>query len=124
MQRELNEIEYLNWCVEQPYNMVVAARIRGAVSERTLRAALDQARERHPLLRVNTEVGANGIPYFSSSGVGSIPLAVIAGTEPNTVQKLFARELAATFDRDRTSGCAVAVRPFRQRACSVIVSGP
>ena len=31
MRRELNEIEYLNWCIGQPFNMVLAVPVRGVL---------------------------------------------------------------------------------------------
>jgi len=100
MRRELNEIEYLNWCVEQPYNMVVAVRVRGAVTPLELRSALDRAQRRHPLLGVNTEIGANRLPSFVSEGVGAIPLAVVESAEPEAARRLFDSELSARFERD------------------------
>lgn len=100
MERELNEIEYFNWCVEQPYNMVVAVHLRGPISAEQLRVALDKAQLRHPLLKVNTELGPNGIPRFSSAGVGAIPLTVVSDADPDDSTKRFERDLTATFVRD------------------------
>jgi len=53
MRRELDEIECLNWCFGQPYNIVIAIRIRGNIPPDRLQSALDKAQQRHPLLRVN-----------------------------------------------------------------------
>jgi hypothetical protein len=100
MKRELNEIEYFNWCVEQPYNMVVAVHIRGPLTAERLRVALDKAQTRHPLLQVNTELGPNGIPWFSSAGVGPIPLTVVTDARREDSTKWFERDLSATFARD------------------------
>jgi len=97
MRRELNEIEYFDWCVEQPHNMVVVVRIRGALRPDRLRDALSKAQERHPMLRVNTEVGPGGIPWFSSEGVGAIPLTVVEGVELHADEQLADTELASTF---------------------------
>jgi hypothetical protein len=91
MYRELNEIEYFNWCVGQPYNMVVTVRFRGALRPEALREALAAAQRRHPLLRVNTEPGAAGLPCFSSEGVGAIPLAVEEPSEPGAAARLAER---------------------------------
>jgi hypothetical protein len=102
MKRELNEIEYFNWCVEQPYNMVAAVRIRGGVTALDLRAALDKAQRRHPLLGVNTEIGSNGLPYFASEGVGPIPLAIVDAAAAQAAGRLFDTELATGFERDRS----------------------
>lgn len=101
VRRELNEIEYLNWCVAQPYNMVVAVEIRGEIDPEGLRLALDKAQVRHPLLAVNTELGPNGIPWFSSSGVGGIPLSVVAAASHETALAFAEKELTASFERDR-----------------------
>jgi hypothetical protein len=101
MQRELNEIEYFNWCVGQPYNMVAAVRLRGDVHPDRLRRALDKAQQRHPLLGVNTEIGPAGLPWFSSSGVGTIPLLVVDPSEPDAARRLADAELTATFAMDQ-----------------------
>jgi len=96
----LNEIEYFNWCVGQPYNVVLAVHARGDLTPDRLRAALDKVQARHPLLRANTEIGRGGLPWFSSDGVGTIPIAVIEGAEPEEARRLAVRELDSTFDRD------------------------
>jgi hypothetical protein len=100
MRRELNEIEYFNWCFGQPYNMVVVVRLRGALDPERLRGALDKAQRRHPLLAVNTELGPGGLPWFSSEGVGPIPLTVVGGAEPEEAGRLAERELGSTFAMD------------------------
>ncbi len=120
MLRELNEIEYFNWCVGQPYNMVVAARIRGEVTPGRLRAALDQAQRRHPLLQVNTEPGPAGLPRFSSSGVGAIPLTVVEPAEPEAAQRLAEAELTSAFAMDD----AATPRLPLLRASLLIPAGP
>jgi hypothetical protein len=101
MERALNEIEYFNWCVGQPYNMVLVVQLRGELTADQLRAALDKAQRRHPLLTVNTQPGPDGLPWFSSVGVAPIPLAVVEEAEPEAAQRLAERELTATFDRDQ-----------------------
>src|SRR4051812_30844669 len=100
MHRELNEIEYFNWCVGQPYNMVVAVQVRGRLRPDRLRSALDKVQQRHPLLGVNTEIGAGELPWFSSEGVGPIPLTIVQDAEADAPQVLAEGELTATFARD------------------------
>jgi len=102
VRRELNEIEYLNWCIGKPYNMVLAVQVRGDLTPDRLRVALDKAQRRHPLLQVNTEIGPSGRPWFSSDGVGAIPLAVVEGAAPQSARRLVEREVDATFARDGT----------------------
>jgi hypothetical protein len=104
MRRPLNEIEYFNWCIGQPYNMVVAVQLRGEVSAGQLREALDKVQQRHPLLGVNTEPGPGGLPWFSSEGVGAIPLTVVAPADPGDARALADRELGATFAWEQPSG--------------------
>lgn len=101
VRRELNEIEYLNWCVAQPYNMVVAVEIRGQIEPERLRLALDKAQVRHPLLAVNTELGPNGVPWFSSDGVGKVPLSVVTAATHDAALAFAEKELTASFERDR-----------------------
>ena len=36
VRRELNEIEYFNWCVGQPYNVVLAVHARGDLTPDTV----------------------------------------------------------------------------------------
>lgn len=100
MRREFNEMEYFNWCFGQPYNMVIHVQIRGDLQPARLREALKKAQLRHPLLRVNSEIGPSGIPWFSSDGVQSIPLTVREQAEPDDARDLANRELASTFDMD------------------------
>jgi hypothetical protein len=101
MRRPLNELEYFNWCIGQPYNMVVAVQLRGDLSPAQLREALDKVQQRHPLLAVNTEPGPDGRPWFSSEGVGAIPLTVVAPADPDGSHALAERELETTFAWDR-----------------------
>jgi hypothetical protein len=102
MRRELNDIEYFNWCIGQPYNMVVVVGVRGDLKPDRLREALDKAQQRHPLLGVNTEIGPAGIPWFSSEGVGAIPLTVVDQSEPDGTRRLTETELSATFAMDQS----------------------
>lgn len=100
MRRELNEIEYFNWCVGQPYNMTVTVRVRGEFTTDQLREALAKAQRRHPLLQVRIERVPNGVPCFSSEGVGPIPVTVLERSEPDAAQQLAQRELQSTFELD------------------------
>lgn len=97
--RELDDVEYLNWCASQPYNMVVAVELRGELTEQELRVALAKAQLRHPLLRVNTEV-RGGRPWFTSEGVGEVPLTVVPDAAPDAARAFADQELGSTFLRD------------------------
>ncbi len=84
MRRELNEIEYLNWCFGQPYNIVISVRIRGNIPPDRLQSALDKAQQRHPLLKVNTildEMRADGtLKGFSEKWFDGLDLTVEPGS--------------------------------------------
>lgn len=98
MRRELNELEYLNWCIDQPYNMAIAVRIHGTLAPDRLRTALDKVQCRHPLLTVTTVVDDRRIPWFDSDGIGAIPLQVIERAGDDHAARLLDQELGAIFD--------------------------
>lgn len=85
----------------QPYNIVTAVRIRGALTPERLRSALDNAQQRHPLLGVNTILDSRGIPWFTSEGIGPIPLTVLKREGSGHVLRITERELNAHFDIDK-----------------------
>ncbi|HWP07226.1 MAG TPA: condensation domain-containing protein [Polyangiaceae bacterium] len=126
--RELNEIEYLNWCIAQPYNMVVAVEIRGEIEPERLRLALGKAQVRHPLLAVNTELGSNGVPWFTSDGVGPIPLSVVRDSSHEQARAFAEQELTASFERDRAGSprlpllrVALFLPPAAGETCSLVL---
>lgn len=98
--RELNDIEYFAWCLGQPYNIVIEVQLSGPLRPEALRAALDKAQVRHPLLGVNTEPGPSHVPWFSSEGVGEIPLTVLEGAAPDAGVALLEQELVTPFVMD------------------------
>jgi NRPS condensation-like uncharacterized protein len=102
MRRELNEIEYLNWCFGQPYNIVISIRIRGNIPPDRLQSALDKAQQRHPLLKVNTILDEQEMPWFVSEGVGAIPLKVVDRAGEDHALRLTEKELAAPFDMNKS----------------------
>ncbi|MHA1123596.1 MAG: hypothetical protein ACTSPC_12435, partial [Candidatus Heimdallarchaeota archaeon] len=70
MKREINDLEYLNYSMGQPYNLVVILRIRGKITISLLEKVLSKAQQRHPLLKVRIELNKNGMPWFTSERVG------------------------------------------------------
>jgi NRPS condensation-like uncharacterized protein len=55
----------------------MVARIKGTVSETTLRDAVTQVQRRHALLRVRIEEDNDNQPWFTSEGTQEIPIEVI-----------------------------------------------
>jgi hypothetical protein len=101
VKREINEIEYLNYSMGQPYNIVTAVRLHGDLSPNRLRSALDKAQQRHPLLKVNTILDGRGIPWFTSENVGSIPLTAINRLGEDHALRITERELNSEFDMNK-----------------------
>jgi hypothetical protein len=85
----------------QPYNIVTAVRLRGDLTSDRLQSALDKAQQRHPLLKVNTILDSRGIPWFTSEGIGAIPLTVIDREDDDHALRITEKELNAQFDMDK-----------------------
>ncbi len=100
MKRELNDIEYFQWIFGQPYNIVMAVRFRGELLPDRLRNALDKAQQRHPLLRVTTILDGQGRPWFTSEGVGKIPMEVLTREDDEHALRIVKQELATKFSMD------------------------
>lgn len=61
-----------------PYSVVtVVARIRGNVTGGLLTDAVSRVQQRHPLLRVRIVADERGEPWFTSEGVGEIPIEIV-----------------------------------------------
>jgi hypothetical protein len=61
-----------------PFAIVtMVLRIKGHVSEEMLRRAVTRVQQRHALLRVRIETGADHAPWFRSEGVQEIPIEII-----------------------------------------------
>jgi hypothetical protein len=58
-------------------NVVMAARIKGAVTENDLQGAIQKARQRHPLLGARVQIDAEGLGYFTTESVPENQLEVI-----------------------------------------------
>ncbi|MFX0018034.1 MAG: hypothetical protein ACFFB1_16805 [Promethearchaeota archaeon] len=53
--RRLNEIEYINWTLGQPYNISMSTTVRGNLHEGILRNALDKIQQKLPHTREEIE---------------------------------------------------------------------
>jgi len=96
--RRLSSGEAFYWMVDRvcTSNFTVAARLSGAVDEKTLRRALGRLPGRHPLLGVRI-ADEQGGPIFRTDGVGEVPLAV-ADTAPDEWMKRAEGEVNEVFD--------------------------
>ncbi|HUT79758.1 MAG TPA: condensation domain-containing protein [Candidatus Bathyarchaeia archaeon] len=98
MQRELNDLEYLNYSIGQPYNLVVSLHIKGDLTEKLLKEALMKMQYRHPLLSVRLKEIEKDIPWFSSEGVEEIPIKTIIRKSEFDTKEEFHKQLITPFD--------------------------
>ena len=96
--RELNEIEYLNWSLGQPYNIVNWIQIRGNITFSAIPIALRKLQQRHPLLNVNISRDVLGIPHFFDSNIREIPFQVRNRTSDEEGKVIFHQELITPFE--------------------------
>ena len=76
-ERRVTPIERL--FTRSPFSIVtVVARIRGDISEGMLRDAVSKVQRRHPNLRVRIAEDTPGEPWFTSEGVGEIPVETVS----------------------------------------------
>ncbi|MHA1352029.1 MAG: condensation domain-containing protein, partial [Candidatus Heimdallarchaeaceae archaeon] len=96
-------MEYLNFSLGQPYNLVVVFHTNGFISEEELRKALEKVQKKHPLLRVRIKDDNKGNFWFTSEGVGAIPLEVTEFEDDVKINNLFLKHLETPFDLDDKS---------------------
>lgn len=98
MERKLNDLEYFNFSLGQPYNLVVVLSIRGALFEDELRFALKKAQAKHPLLKVRIEADNEDFYWFTSKNVGEIPIETLEFENESNTTKVFLKHLETPFD--------------------------
>jgi NRPS condensation-like uncharacterized protein len=97
--RNLNELEYMNWTLGQPYNISMAITIRGSVDKARLRNALNKVQVRHPLLRAQVLVEEKSQPYFIwPDSIDTIPLEIITRESPEQKKGVVEREFITPFE--------------------------
>ncbi len=98
MQRELNELEFLNYVLGQPYNIAMVVTIRGKTTTEAMRNALNKLQDRNPLLSVKVICNEKGLPWFYTNDHAEIPLSVVASASPDLSLRLLEKELATPFE--------------------------
>lgn len=63
-----------------PVNCVMVLRLRGALSETSLRIALDQVQKRHPLLRIKVSAQENHPTLVFQTDTAAIPMRIVERT--------------------------------------------
>ncbi|MFX1284677.1 MAG: condensation domain-containing protein [Promethearchaeota archaeon] len=73
-----------------PYSIVtMIARIKGEVSESSLKDAIKKAQQRHANLRVRIHIDDSGTPWFSSDGIKEIPITIISRESPEHWKSIY-----------------------------------
>jgi hypothetical protein len=98
MQRPLTTVErsFLNMAKRVVMNPVVLARLRGSLDPARVQVAIEKVQARHPALQVR--VVRDDQPWFTSRGVGSVPLRVVTRTSAETWRAVVRHELNDPFD--------------------------
>ena len=101
MNRLLGPSEFQLWLLDRhsPYNAAVVGRLRGSVSPEAVRAALDAAQARHPILR--TRLLAEPRPRWEGDDAGPIPLRWVDGAEDDAWRRELALEVRQPTDLER-----------------------
>ncbi len=98
MKRKLNDIEYLNFSIGQPYNLAVALKMKGRITKEELKCALKRAQDRHPLLKARIETDENGTNWLTSENVQEIPIEEVKLENDSITNELFLDHLEKPFD--------------------------
>ena len=84
--------------VGQPFNIAVMLKIQGSVEIKPLESTFKKLQKRHPLLQVRIFQDENDRPWFTSKGVGTIPVTEIKRTDDSQASLEFHRQLSKPFD--------------------------
>jgi len=98
MIRKLNDLEYLNFSLGQPYNIVIVLRVNCYISRAELKKAFHKAQEKHPLLKVRIQADDKDIFWFTSKGVTEIPIEHVEYKSDEQTNTFFLRNLETNFN--------------------------
>jgi len=98
MQRELNELEFLQYTIGQPNNIAMVVTLRGKLTAKILREAFKKLQARHPLLSVNVINNDQGVPWFYTNEHAEIPLTVVPPEDSDLPIRLLEKELSTPFE--------------------------
>ncbi len=100
--RKLNEVEYLNWLIGQPYNISMVITIRGNLQQEKIRNALNKIQEKHPLLQAQLHVDENEDPFLIWGNIREIPLKIENRTSDNLFKKVVEEEFITPFETGKS----------------------
>lgn len=85
-----------------PYSVVsMLMRIKGQVTEEMLRSAANKVQKRHVLLGVRVEIDEENTPWFTSEGVGEIPIQVQPREGKDSWIKIYDEACKQPFDFEK-----------------------
>ena len=97
-QRKLNEIEYMNWTMGQPFNISMAISIKGAIDPKDMENALRKVQQKHPMLRAQLYTDHKKKPHFIWGKVGSIPLKILKRNSEDHYKNVVEKEFITPFE--------------------------
>ncbi|MFW9947644.1 MAG: condensation domain-containing protein, partial [Candidatus Odinarchaeota archaeon] len=97
--RKLNEIEYLNWLIGQPYNISMSITVKGHIDKELLKESLEKVQKKHPILQSRLDVNDEGKPFLIFGVSGLIPLEIIPRTDDDHCKILVDKEFNIPFER-------------------------
>lgn len=90
------------YLARSPYSIVaMVARIKGNVTESLLVNAVSQVQQRHPNLRVRIEEDADHRPWFTSEGVGDVPVEVVPRASDDQWIQVYHEACRVPFEFDK-----------------------
>ncbi|NVM46480.1 MAG: hypothetical protein HWN79_16345 [Candidatus Lokiarchaeota archaeon] len=98
MIRKLNDLEYLNFSLGQPYNIVIVLRVNCAISTDELKKVLRKAQKKHPFLKVRIQADDKDIFWFTSKGVKEIPIEHAEYISDDQTNIFFLKNLETNFN--------------------------
>ena len=96
--RKLNEIEYLNWLIGQPYNISMSITVKGHIDKELLKESLEKVQKKHPILQSRLDVNDEGKPFLIFGVSGLIPLEIIPRTDDDHCKILVDKEFNIPFE--------------------------
>ncbi|MFX1432900.1 MAG: condensation domain-containing protein [Promethearchaeota archaeon] len=96
--RKLNEIEYLNWLIGQPYNISMSITVKGHIDKELLKESLEKVQKKHPILQSRLDVNDEGKPFLIFGVSGLIPLEIIPRTDDDYCKILVDKEFNIPFE--------------------------
>ncbi|NHJ85858.1 MAG: hypothetical protein FK734_10380 [Asgard group archaeon] len=121
MIRELYDLEYINYSIGQPYNIVIVLRLEGHITRELLESVLIKLQLRHPLLKTNIITNERGKPVLTAKGVLTIPLTIKKLDNEMVTHNEFRQQLITPFDYTKNTQPLIRITMFTSNEFSDII---